>query len=383
MHPIVKNGLRFIAGMAILGVGLFVMNGLISLKEELPVSDRPVAPRAVRVWEIRTSECTPLTPIEGRVEAKYRMDVMSEATGNLLMGGKEFREGTSFQMGEVMLALDDSETRTSLVAQRSQFLQLLSVHLADLRFEFPNQRSQWDAFVDGISVEQLLPNLPVSSSQREQLFLANRGVLASYYGIRSAEERLSKFTIRAPFDGTVTTATVRPGALVRSGQMAGTLVGGSEYEVKTAVHTRYLSTVRRGDSVVFKNENEQIIAVGTVHRLSGNVDAATQSASVFCRVNGVPEVPEVLRDGRFISGEIRSESIADAIEIPNAWIDAEHRVYIVVNDTLRSRAVNVLFQSRKYSIVQGLEEGTALLSEVLASSFDGMAVTPELAEPFE
>jgi multidrug efflux pump subunit AcrA (membrane-fusion protein) len=356
---------------------------LISLKEELPVSDRPVAPRAVRVWEVRTSECTPLTPIEGRVEAKYRMDVMSEATGNLLMGGKEFREGTNFQKGEVMLALDDSETRASLVAQRSQFLQLLSVHLADLRFEFPNQRSQWDAFIDGISVEQLLPNLPVSSSQREQLFLANRGVLASYHGIRSAEERLSKFTIRAPFDGTVTTATVRPGALVRSGQMAGTLVGGSEYEVKTAVHMRYLSTVRRGDSVVFKNENEQVIAVGTVHRLSGNVDAATQSASVFCRVNGVPEVPEVLRDGRFISGEIQSKSIAEAIEIPNAWIDAKHRVYIVVNDTLRSRVVNVLFQSRKYSIVQGLEEGTALLSEVLASSFDGMAVTPELAEPFE
>ena len=165
--------------------------------------------------------------------------------------------------------------------------------------------------------------------------------------------------------------------------MAGTLVGGSEYEVKTAVHMRYLSTVRRGDSVVFKNENEQVIAVGTVHRLSGNVDAATQSASVFCRVNGVPDVPDVLRDGRFISGEIQSESIAEAIEIPNAWIDAKHRVYIVVNDTLRSRVVNVLFQSRKYSIVQGLEEGTALLSEVLASSFDGMAVTPELAEPFE
>ena len=380
MHPIVKNGLRFIAGMAILGVGLFVMKGLISLKEELPVSDRPVPPRAVRVWEVRTSECTPLTPIEGRVEAKYRMDVMSEATGNLLMGGKEFREGTNFQKGEVMLALDDSETRSSLVAQRSQFLQLLSVHLADLRFEFPNQRSQWDAFIDGVNVEQLLPDLPVSSSQREQLFLANRGVLASYHGIRSAEERLSKFTIRAPFDGTVAVATVRPGALVRSGQMAGTLVGGSEYEVKTAVHTRYLSTVRRGDSVVFKNENEQIIASGTVHRLSGNVDAATQSASVFCRVNGVSEV---LRDGRFVSGKIRSASIAEAFEIPNAWIDTEQRVYIVVNDTLRSRSVNVVFQSRKHSIVQGLETGTALLSEVLANSFDGMAVTPELTQPFE
>ncbi|MDG2208407.1 MAG: HlyD family efflux transporter periplasmic adaptor subunit [Flavobacteriales bacterium] len=383
MNSILKGTIRFVLGAAILAAGVGMMKGLISMKEELPVSDRPVAPRAVRVWEVQTSECTPLTPIEGRVEAKYRMDVMSEATGNLLMGGKEFREGTSFQKGEVMLALDDSEMRASLVAQRSQFLQLLSVHLADLRFEFPNQRSQWDAFVNGISVEQLLPNLPVSSSQREQLFLANRGVLASYHGIRSTEERLSKFTIRAPFDGTVTTATVRPGAFVRSGQMAGTLVGGSEYEVKTAVHTRYLSTVRRGDAVEFKNENGQVIAVGTVHRLSGNVDAATQSASVYCRVNGVPEGPEILRDGRFISGEIRSESIAEAIEIPNAWIDAEQRLYIVVNDTLRSRAVNVLFQSRKYSIVQGLETGTALLSEVLATSFDGMVVAPEFAQPFE
>ena len=49
MHPFLKSALRFALGAAILVVGVVIMKGLISLKEELPVSDRPTPARAVRV----------------------------------------------------------------------------------------------------------------------------------------------------------------------------------------------------------------------------------------------------------------------------------------------------------------------------------------------
>ena len=351
-----------------------MMNGLISLKEEMPVSDKPSVPRAVRTEAIELGSIAPKTPVEGRVEALYRMEIMTEVTGNLVMGSKEFREGTAFRAGEVMLELDDTESRLALVAQRSQFLQLLSGQLADLQLDFEGRGEVWSEYVSSVRMDAVLPDLPDPASNRERLFLANRGIVTSYHSIRSAEERLSKFQVRAPFNGIVVQANVRPGGLVRAGQVSGILVGQGDYEIKTAVHARYLSSIARRDSVRFFDENGIIVADGVVDRIAGNVDSSTQSASVFCRVSSVQGQANAIRDGRFLTGEIRSRAFEQAFEIPLTWMHDDHQVYEVVNGELEERKIEVLFQSRSHAIGRGLDSGVRVLSESLTNAFDGMAV---------
>lgn len=374
MPSALKSVLRVVAGLAILGAGLGIMNALISMKPEPAVVNRPVTPRAVRTAVVNPGNCTPETPVEGRVEALYRMEVISETTGELLLGGKEFREGVEYAKGEVMLQLDATEARNALTAQRSQFLQLLSSSLADLQAEFPGNWSNWEAFVQALNVESSLPELPVFGSQREELFVANRGLLSLFHSIRSAEERLDKYTLVAPFDGVVTAASVRPGGLVRAGQLAGVLVGRDAFEVKTAVHARYLSTIELGDAVTFVDEIDQPVARGRVDRIAGNVDAATQSASVYCRVQPVDGKSALLRDGRFLTGTISSAPIADGVKVPLTWLIDGASVYAVADEKLRATPAQVVFESRSEAIVLGLDSGTVLLSETLATSFDGMPV---------
>ena len=79
----------------------------------------------------------PQVSVEGRAQALNRMMVLSEVNGVLPVGGKEFREGVRYEMDEAMLRLDDSELRASLVAQRSQWLQLVAGTLADGKWIFP------------------------------------------------------------------------------------------------------------------------------------------------------------------------------------------------------------------------------------------------------
>ena len=143
MNSVVKGTIRFVLGAAILAAGFGMMKGLISIKEELPISDKPSPPRAVRSSFVQLAAISPKTPVEGRVEALYRMEILTEVTGNLMMGAKEFREGMAFEEGEVVLALDDTESRLALVAQRSQFLQLLSGQLADLQMDFEGRGEAW------------------------------------------------------------------------------------------------------------------------------------------------------------------------------------------------------------------------------------------------
>tara|TARA_B100000768_G_scaffold169808_1_gene175689 strand:- start:746 stop:1888 length:1143 start_codon:yes stop_codon:yes gene_type:complete len=380
MHLFLKSALRFAIGAAILVVGVVIMKGLISLKEELPVSDRPTPARAVRVIPVEIAPRVPLTPIEGRVEARYRAEILAEVTGTLQLGGKEFREGTAFQQGETMMQLDNREARLSLISQRSQFLQLLSNQLADLHADFPESGKAWSAFSDSMDVEKTLPTLPASSSNRERLFVANRGILSSYHAIRSAEERLSKYTILAPFDGIVAATTVQPGGLVRAGQLAGSLIGQNDFEVKTALHARYLATVQRGDTVLFQDENGQTIGVAKVHRISGMVDPSTQTATVYCRSFASKATRSQLRDGQFVSGVIQSQAIEDVVVVPNAWIQTGQSIFVVQNERLVAKSVDVVFSSRSESMIQGLEGSDWLLGEVLTTAFEGMPVAPQTGE---
>ena len=370
MSPFLKSLLRFVAGVAILALGLVVAKTLIGMKPELPVSSRPVQPRPVKALAFTPNDVQPVTPIEGRVDALNRMDVFAEVNGVLALGGKEFREGTRFREGEVMLRLDDSEPRASLVAQRSQLLQLLSTSLADLRLDYGDAWPGWQAYVTAFRVEETLAPLPEFTSDRERLFLANRGILSAFHNIRAAEERLAKYEIRAPFTGTITSTTVRPGALVRAGQPLGTFVGEGVFEVKSAVHARYLEHLAPGDSVAFQEESGATVAIGEVVRIANNVDAATQSASVFCRVRST----ETLRDGRYLSGAVYSRPIPEAMSVRLDLVSEAGTLFVIAGEALEEREVQVAFRAVETAIITGLEEGTTLLAEPLSGAYAGLAV---------
>jgi multidrug efflux pump subunit AcrA (membrane-fusion protein) len=372
----VKSILRFVAGLAILAVGIFVMKGLVGMKTEPPVKSRPVTARPVKATEVVLVANQPHTPIEGRVDALYRMSLFAEVNGVLAIGGKEFREGTRFRRGEVILRMDDREPRSALVAQRSQFLQSLSVALADLRVDFPEAWSAWMDYVESFDVTKAMAPLPEPRDQRERLFLANRGILSSYHNIRSAEERLAKFQVVAPFDGVMTEAFVQPGGLVRAGQPMGTFVGDGAFEVKSAVHARYLPVLAAGDSVAFFEESGIQVAVGQVNRIASNVDPATQSASVFCGIRAVES--DQLRDGRYLSGAIVSTPILESFALRVDLISPSNTLFVVSEENdeqvLRERKVEVLFRSQEIAIVRGLADGFRVLAEPMNGTYDGMPV---------
>lgn len=354
------------------------MKALIGMKTDPPVKSRPVVARPVKALIVSLGDNVPETPVEGRVDALYRISLFAEVNGVLSIGGKEFREGTRYRAGEVVLRLDDSELRASLVAQRSAFLQTLSTSLADLQTDFPGSAQVWLDYAAQMQVDATLPDLPEPADQRERLFLANRGILATYHNIRSAEERLSKYSIVAPFDGVLTEAMVQPGALVRAGQPMGTLVGIGDFEVKTAVHARYLPAISRGDSVAFFEENGQQVAVGEVKRLASNVDASTQSASVFCQIRSASAF-DALRDGRYLSGKIYCQAIPESMALRVDLLNDEDMLFTIEKNAegeqvLRERKVVVLFRSQDEAVVSGLAPGAQILAEPMNGSYDGLPV---------
>ena len=372
--------LRGLAGLAILAVGLFVMNGLIGLKETPAVKPRAAAARAVKGMPVTNGALSPEVAIEGRVQAMNRMTILSEASGLLPVGGKEFREGVTFGRDEAMVRLNDAEPRATLVAQRSQWLQLISSMLADVQADFPERSETWRGFVESIDVEVPVPDLPEFATERERLYLTGRGVVSGYHNLLASEERLNKFTLSAPFDGVVTQALVQPGSMVRAGQPLGTFVGTGAFEVKSAVHARHLTVLSPGDAVSLVQEDGATVATGQVSRISGNVDPTTQSASVFCEVRAVSG--QTLRDGRFLSGVVQGRPQEALVAIGEALIEGEagqEQVFVIRDGMLALTPVRVVHKDRDQALVSGLEDGAVLLAEPMAGAYEGMLV--EVIEP--
>jgi multidrug efflux pump subunit AcrA (membrane-fusion protein) len=373
MSPLVQKVLRFLLGAVILVLGIMMMNGLIGMKESPTISLPEILARPVLSQVVANSAVIPMIPVEGRVEAWNKIELFAEVNGVLKLGGIEYREGMTYLKGDVILSLDDSESLANVKGSRSQFVRLVTGMLATIKIDFPGRSEVWDKYVASIDVAKTLPDLPEAMSDREGYFVVNRGVEASFHTIKAAEDRLSKFIIQAPFDGFVAKAFVKPGSLVRAGQPIGLFVGTSVYEVKTAVHERYLKSLKIGSEVVFTDDNGETLAEGQVDRISGNVNSATLSATVYCKVSEVSDGE--MRDGMYLSGFISGNEIKNVIELPLNLFDSEGSILYVNNGKLSKVPTSSEFRSMNTLIVSGIPDGTLILSEPSAGAYVGMEVT--------
>jgi multidrug efflux pump subunit AcrA (membrane-fusion protein) len=225
-----------------------------------------------------------------------------------------------------------------------------------------------------LDVKQKVAPLPVAETDRERLYLNGKGIVSGYHAIRSAEARLDKFEVRAPFAGAITGASVEPGSMVRAAQPLGTLVGTSAFEIKSAVHARHLGRLAVGNAVSFVQEDGRPVAVGTVVRISGTVDVATQSASVFSQVMALED--EVLRDGRYLSGVVSLSPVFNAVRLNAELVQeiGEASVLILEGQRLSRQPVTVLHWDGDEAIVTGLEPDTPLLAAPVSGTHEGMLV---------
>ncbi len=383
-----KNVIRAVIGLVIIAIGIFIMRGLISMKSDPPVSAPPRPVKLVKTMRAVLSSEAPVVYVQGRVRALDRIEVFSEVTGVIQPQQKPFRSGTYFSEGEVMLRLDDSEQRLTLMSQRSGFLQLLTGALADFKIDFPDRFETWRAYTASVDVKEFLPMLPEPASETEKFFLSNRSILNQYYTIRSAEERLSKYVLRAPFNGEVSNSLVNPGALVRVGQKLGDFVSTNRFEIESAIPGNAIGVVSIGDRFEADQVGRSLNAVkpdpsdseaelantpeftGDVLRLANTIDPNTQTTKVFLQVES-----ENLRDGMYLSGAIYGEPVDSVLRIPLELLTPDDQLYAVKSDTLLTMLpVQVVYRSSNDALVRGVATGTPILAEPLSNAYDGMVV---------
>lgn len=305
----------------------------------------------------------------GRVNVYNKVDIYTEVSGVLEKGTKEFRSGNWFKKGDVILNVNSDVTRMNLNAAKGAFIKLIATVLPDIQIDFPVSGKLWEDYLMNFKIEDEIKPLPEIKNPKERLYLAGNNIFNQYYTIKSQEEMLKKYTIRAPFDGILTDAKLKEGTLVRVGQLAGEFINTDKYEIELSVSPDKMFYLEAGQLAQIKIENLNQTISGKVDRINSKIDQSTQTIKVY-----VSTTDQKLKDGMYVETTILTDYQIESIKIPRKLLVKNNQVFVIENNSLKLKSVELINVEGENVIVKGLTNGETLLGENLPNAFEGMIV---------
>ena len=305
----------------------------------------------------------------GLLMAKNRFELFAEVQGILKNGTREFKPGQIFKKGDLLINIDAQEFRASLVSARSNFQNTIAGMMADLKLDYPRAYDQWNGFLADFDLEKPLPALPEIMDKKAEFFIAGRGVTSAYYAIKNLEERLVKYSIRAPYDGVLASASVTEGTLVLPGQNLGEFIATDVYELMLSIAPDASDYLNIGDAVSLRARSGDRTFSGTVTRINKRVDATTQMVQVFVETRDPS-----LKEGMYLEAEINAGSVEDAILMSRKLLIDESSIYAVKDGLLVLLDVRPVYFMPNKMVVRGIADGSMVLTQPVAGAHSGMMV---------
>jgi len=304
--------ISIILGFLVLGGAFIGFQKLSDQKAPPEKKENPAPPiREIAVFKAQNGKVSSEMEVQGSLSAYNKVDIFAEVTGMLENTAKPFKVGSYFKKGEILLDIEDDEARLNILSQKSNLVNAITMLMPDLKVDYPASFQQWKTYLDNFNVETSIQPFPQALNEQEKYFIATKNLAAQYYTIKSAEKRLGKYTVYAPFSGVITETMINPGSLVRAGQKMGSLMGTGDYELQATVDMGDLKFIKTGTKVKLYSDAVAGNWTGTVRRVSDQIDPNTQSVLVFIGVRG-----KGLREGMYLKGKLTTRATDNAMAIP-------------------------------------------------------------------
>lgn len=328
--------------------------------------------KIVAVDTVKNATIPIVITANGNLQAKRRVDLYAEVTGVFKPTGTLFKTGQFYKAGQTMIIIDNSEFYAQVQTARSNLNNAITAIMPDLRLDYPESYRQWKSYLDNWDINTMTPALPDATNEKEKYFITGRNIYSSYYTLKNLENRLSKFRIRAPFNGVLTDAMVTEGTLVRNGQQLGEFIKTGSYELEVAISGDFADLLVVGKKVSLENISKTKSYIGTVTRVNGKIDASSQTITTVIEVNH----PD-LKDGMYLTANLQAQEIDHAIELDRSLLQDGEQLFTVQDTVLKLQKVQPVHFSDKTVVVTGIPDETIILSKILPGAYEGMIVKTE------
>ena len=361
--------------LAILGV-LFITGAIYGAKMIINSKSKTrKAPskviKTVFVDTVKNTSIPIIIPTNGNLVAKRRVEIYSEVQGIFKPGSKLFKPGEKYQKNEAFISINDTEYYANVQLAKSNLYNSIAAVLADLRLDFPEVFLKWEAYLKSYDLNKPTPKLPKMVSEKENYFITGRGIVSNYYTVKNLEQRLSKYTISAPFKGILTEALVTEGTLIRSNQKLGEFIDPSIYEMEVSLSKTFASLLDVGETVELNNLERTKKYSGIVSRVNGSINSATQTIAVYIEIKN-----SSLKEGMYLEANLNAKKEKNAIEINRGLLLDENKIFIVRDSVLDMIDVRPVYFSDTKVVLKEIPDGTIILSSPFPGAYVGMMVKP-------
>jgi len=279
----------------------------------------------------------------GSLLAKNRVELFAEVQGVFEQQSKAFKPGIRYKQGETLLKIRGDENLANLQAQKSTLYNLITTSLPDLKIDHAAGFPNWEKYVQDFDMNKPIQELPTPASTKEKVFISSKNIYTTYYTAKSLEIRQRKYVIRAPFSGILTAADITPGTLVRQGQRLGEFISTNTFELEVDVTASLSNYLKIGKKVKVQsiNDHDQTWE-GTVTRINGKVDRASQTVKVYLQLSG-----KGLQEGLYLEAVINANEEENVFELPRNLLVDKKKLYIARNDELVLQEIEPVYSYEK------------------------------------
>ncbi|MAU36269.1 MAG: hypothetical protein CMD14_02720 [Flavobacteriales bacterium] len=324
--------------------------------------------KSVLVSKVKNSTIRKKINSSGRVVSLNNITILSEVQGRLI-GNNTFKKGTKLKKGDTIFTVENTNLKLLIEAKKSKYMALISSTLPDIKLDFNNEYNKWNYFFNALDLKNNLVEFPKINSSKEKNFIVSRSILAEYLSIKSDEEKLSKYTVSAPFDGIITKSYSDVGGNVNPGSPVVDFIRDDKMEIELTVNTSEITFINIGDSVSFM-QNEKKYS-GKIVRKGNFVNPKTQNISVFTSINNNNSV----YNGMYLDAIITTQGSKNTFKLPRRAVFEKNKVFIIDSENkLKIQNVNIIAYQNDEVIIDNLSDNILIVTEPMINATEGTTV---------
>ncbi len=314
----------------------------------------------------------------GTVEAKKTIDIISEAQGIVMFAKNDLKSGTPVKKGELICKIDPSQAENTFQSQYAEFMRVLISFLAFTNLESDELYEKWSKYVNELDVNGPIKDLPEINDPREKNQAISNNIFTQYYAVKNAEIRLSKHSIYAPFDGSITSSGIVKDSYVNFGQKLVSLQDVTNIEVSVPLlleDARWIDFSNNPRVKVYWGSEPDNWSYGKIYRNESQLDPNSQSINVFVSLDN-KELNQRLFPGNYVRVMIQGMTIPNIATIPRHIIDNDNQIYFVDDSSRLGRAkVEVVsVQGDDILIKKSLDDSIRIITSLLQKPLVGMPI---------
>jgi len=322
----------------------------------------------------------------GSVQPRTQSILVAQVSGQIVSVNPNVRDGGFFEEGDILATIDARDYEANVRIAAATLMDARQV-LAEADARTTQAREDWERLGNSGEAPDLVLRLP-------QLEAAKARVISAESTLQKSELDLERTNIVAPFAGRILRKLADVGRVVSPNTQLAEIYATDYVEIRLPLRNRDLSFINLPEAYRYSDAKDRAAGKveiqyelggqetwdATLVRTEGAIDETARQLHVIAQIDDPfgpgSEGRAPIKIGQYVTATLEGKIVPAAIVIPNNTIYQGSYVYIVEDDVLSRRDIDIVWQNDAEAIVgAGLEPGNALVSTPLGQVTSGIRVS--------